>query len=490
MAEQSLKDKTVKGTFWSGIDNVANYVVSFVISIILARLLSPEDYGLIGIVLIFTGISETIINGGFVNALIRKKDVTEADYNTVFVINIVVSVLLYMLLFVSAPHIASFFYRSELVELTRLSSIRVVIGALALVPRVVLTKKLDFKTQTKITVITVTISGIIGVVLAFIGFGVWSLVIQGIVFSLLSVSCLYIFVQWKPIFIFSQESFKELFGFGWKVMTVGIIDCAWKEMYQVVVGKFYSPVTLGQYTRAKHFSQLFSSNLTSVVQRVTFPVLSEIQNEPARMVVAYRKMIKITMFVSTLSMFALGATSTPMIYCLIGAKWSEAATYLPWICISMSLYPLHAINLNMLQVQGRSDVLLTLEIIKKMILVIPLVICIYVGIYQMLIVNVFTGILCFFLNSYYTGKQLGYTSWMQIKDVAPSYAIAIGMALTIFFMKYLSISYFIIFPIQIIVGTTFVCLICERTGLEEYKELKEITLSYIKKLNNNKIKQI
>lgn len=484
MAEQSLKDKTVRGVAWSGIDNVANYAVSFVVSIVLARLLSPEDYGLIGIILIFTSISEAIINGGFVNALIRKKGATEADFNTVFITNLVISTLLYIILFFCAPFIASFFDRPALIELTRVSAVRIIIGAIALVPKVVLTKRIDFKTQTKITLISSITSGIVGMAMAFLGYGVWALVVQGIVFSSLSVICLFLFVKWIPKFIFSRNSFKELFGFGWKVMLTFLIDRIWKEMYQVVVGKFYSPATLGQYTRAKTFSQLFSSNLTDVVQRVTFPVLSEIQNEPTRMISAYRQMIKVTMFVSTVSMFAMGAVSLPMICCLIGPKWSEAATYLPLICIAGSLYPLQAINLNMLQVQGRSDILLILEIVKKLILVIPLLVCIFVGIQEMLIVNIVTSVICFFLNSYYTGKRLGYTSWMQIKDVAPSYGVATGMALSVYFFKYLPISYFIIFPIQIVVGTTFVWLVCERIGLSEYKEVKSIISSYIKKLKH------
>lgn len=482
MAEQSLKDKTVRGVAWSGIDNVANYTVSFVVSIVLARLLSPEDYGLIGIILIFTGISEAIVNGGFVNALIRKKGATEADFNTVFITNTVISTLLYFILFFSAPFIASFFDRPALIELARVSSVRIIIGAMALVPKVILTKRIDFKTQTKITLISSITSGIVGIAMAFLGFGVWALVVQGIVFSSLSAVCLFLFVKWIPKFIFSGNSFRELFGFGWKVMVTLLIDRIWKEMYQVVVGKFYSPATLGQYTRAKTFSQLFSTNITEVIQRVTFPVLSEIQNNPARMISAYRQMIKVTTFISAVLMFAMGATALPMICCLIGSKWSEAALYLPLICIAGSLYPLHAINLNMLQVQGRSDILLILEIVKKTILVIPLLVCIFVGIQEMLIVNIFTGIICFFLNSYYTGKRLGYTSWMQIKDVAPSYGVAIGMALAVYFFKYLPISYFIIFPIQIVVGVVFVWLVCEMIGLSEYKEVKNIITSYIKKL--------
>lgn len=261
-----------------------------------------------------------------------------------------------------------------------------------------------------------------------------------------------------------------------------LLDTVWKEMYQVVVGKAYSSATLGQYTRAKGFAQLFSQNLTGVVQRVTFPVLSEIQDDKTRMIAAYRNMIKVTMFVTAICMFAVGAVAEPLIYCLIGAKWHEAATYLPFICVSMSLYPLHAINLNMLQVQGRSDIYLVLEIVKKIIGLGPLAVCIFVGIRWMLIVNIVTGIISFFLNSYYTGKSLGYSSWMQIKDIAPSFGIAFLMAISVYFFKFLPVSYFIVLPIQVIVGVGLVWALCRVSKLEEYSEVKAIAMTYMNKI--------
>ena len=281
---------------------------------------------------------------------------------------------------------------------------------------------------------------------------------------------------------FSTKSFKELFGFGWKIMVGGLLDTTWKELYQVVVGKFYSPATLGQYTRAKGFSQLLSSNLTGVIQRVTYPVLSGIQDDKTRMMAAYRRIIKTTMFITAISMFALGAVSEPLLYCLIGPKWHDAATYLPLICIAGSLYPLHAINLNMLQVQGRSDIFLILEIIKKTIALGPLFVGAFVGIMPMLYTNLLTGIIAYFLNSYYTGKRLGYTSWMQIKDVAPSYGIAIAVALSVWFFKYLPISNWIILPIQIVVGSSVFFIICKLTKIKEYEEMKELLKPFVSKI--------
>lgn len=478
---EKLKDKTIKGVGWSTIDNVAQYGVTFVVSIVLARLLSPDDYGLLGLIAIFTAVCGTLINAGFTTALIRKKDATDDDYNTVFIVNLGMSLLLYGIIFFCSPLIAVFFQREELVWLTRVSSLGMIVGALSLVQQTRLTKRIDFKSQTKITIVASISSGIIGIALALMKFGVWALVAQALSSQLIRTVLLWHVNKWNPQLNFSKKSFHELFGFGWKMMVSGVIDTVWKELNQFVVGKFYSPATLGQYTRAKHFSQLLSSNLTSVVQRVTYPVLSNIQDDKQRMVNAYRRIIKTTMFVTAISMFFLGAISEPLLYCLIGPKWHEAATYLPLICVVGSTYPLHAINLNMLQVQGRSDLFLGLEIIKKIIAIGPLLIGAFVGIFPMLWASVIVNIIAYFLNSYYTGKLLGYSSWMQIKDVAPSYGIAAIVALSVFFMKYFPISNWIILPLQIVFGLFCFFLICWLTKNNEYMEIKNIVKPVINK---------
>lgn len=481
MAEQSLKDKTVKGVGWSAIDNVMQMGVTFVVSIVLARLLSPDDYGLLGLIAVVTAVCQTLINGGFTTALIRKKNATDEDYNTVFIVNLCMSLLLYVVVFIFSHAIADFFGRKELAALTRVASLGMIIGALALVQQTRLTKRIDFKTQTKITVVASVASGIIGIAMALLDYGVWALVAQHLSSQTLRTILLWFYNKWVPRLRFSSSSFHELFGFGWKMMLSGLLDTIWKELYQVVVGKFYSPASLGQYTRAKQFSTLFSSNLTSVIQRVTYPVLSNIQDDKERMVSAYRRIIKTTMFVTATSMFFLAAISEPLLYCLIGPKWHDAAIYLPLICISGSLYPLHAINLNMLQVQGRSDLFLGLEITKKIIGLIPLSVCIFYGILPMLYVNLVTGVICYFLNSYFPGKLLGYSSWMQLKDISTSYGLAIIMALSVYFLKFLPVSYWLILPVQLCVGLLIGLVFCKIARMEEYTELKTMITPFLKK---------
>lgn len=479
---ESLKNKTVSGVSWSAADAILGQGVTFVVGLVLARLLSPEEYGLIGIVTIFTTVMLGIVDSGFSNSLIRKQKVTYDDYCTLFYFNLAVSVLMFGLLFVGAPWIAHFFERPQLVKLVRVMGLLLIFQALSIVQNTSLTRRIDFKTKTKASLISAASSGVIGIVMAYLGCGVWSLVGQQLSRQLIYTLCLWAFNRWWPKIRFSIDSLKYMWGFGWKLLASGLLDNIWKEIHQAVVGKFYSPATLGQYTRSREYARLFSSNITSIVQRVSYPALSQIQDNKARMVSAYRRIIKCTMFVTTICMISLGAVAEPFIYCLIGPQWHIAATFLPLICISMSLYPLHAINLNMLQVQGRTDIFLYLEIVKKTIAVGPICLGIFVDIYWMLVGTIFTGIIAFFLNSYYTGKSLKYTSWMQLKDVAPSYGIALIIALSVYFLKYLPFSNWIILPIQIIVGAGVFFLVCETTKLEEYVEVKGIAMHYLSKI--------
>jgi len=473
MAE-SLKDKTVKGLGWSALDNAARYGMQFIIGIVLARLLSPDDYGLLGLVGIVTVVCTALVNCGFTTALIRKKDATDEDYNTAFICNLSMSLLLYVVIFLCAPWIAAFFEREELTALVRASSLGLIIGALGMVQQTRLTKRIDFKTQTKITIAATALSGIVGIGMALAGFGVWSLVAQQLMSQVATTLLLYIYNRWLPQFSFSKSSFHDLFGFGWKMMLSALLDAVWKELYQAVVGKFYNPATLGQYTRARHYANLFSSNLTTVVQRVTYPVLSNIQDDKERITYVYRRIIRMSMFITATLLFALAAVSEPLIYCMIGPKWHEASTYLPLICLNSTLYPLHAINLNMLQVQGRSDLFLGLEVIKKIITLVPLFIGAFVGIMPMLMANLVIGIIAYFLNSHYSGRLLGYSSWMQLRDIAPSYALAIAIALPVWFLKFLPLSYWIVLPMQIAVGATVFFACCKLFKMNEYKEIIDI----------------
>lgn len=481
MAEESLRSKTIKGVGWSAADAILGQGVSFIVGLVLARLLSPSEYGLIGIVMIFVTVLGGIVDSGFSQALIRKQDANDDDYNTMFYTNLLVSIVLYGGLALSSPLIAQFFAREELTALVPVMGLIVIINSLSLVQYTILTKRIDFKTKTKVSLISSLTSGVCGIICAYMGMGVWALVVQKLLQQSLYTIFLWIYNRWWPKLKFSRESFGYMWGFGWKLLLSGLLNNIWNQLYQVVVGKFYNPATLGQYSRAKEYANIFSSNLTMIVQRVSYPVLSNIQDDETRMVVAYRKVIKMTMFVTAICMISLGAVSEPLIVTLIGEKWLEAATYLPLICISMSLYPLHAINLNMLQVQGRSDIFLYLEIIKKVISVCPICLGIFVSIKAMLWGTICTGIISFFLNTYYTGKKLHYTSFMQLKDVSGSYLIAALIAVSVYFLKLLPLSSYTILAIQILVGIVVFFLLCEIFKPSEYTDLKGMAIKVIKR---------
>lgn len=482
--DNSLKNKTVKGVGWSFADNIVSLGISFLVGLVLARLLTPGEYGLIGLITVFIAVFNSIVDSGFSNALIRKNDANNVDYNTVFIVNMVLSIALFSLLFISAPAISRFFDEPQLVSLSRVMGSIVVINAFAIIQRTILVKRVDFKTQTKISLISSITSGVIGIGMAIQGFGVWSLAGQQISRQLVNTVFLWIFGHWWPKMQFSVQSFKELFGFGWKLLVSGLIDTVWKEIYQLVIGKFYNKEMLGYYTRAHQFGSLFSSNITTVIQRVSYPVLSSIQNDKERLKMAYQKVIKVTMLVTFTCMLGLAAIAKPMIIVLIGEKWLPCVVFLQIICFQMMLYPLHAINLNMLQVQGRSDLFLKLEIIKKFIAIVPIALGIFINIYWMLIGSVFTGFIAYYLNAYYSGIFLAYSIKEQIKDVMPSFIKALFMALIVYSVSFINISPYILLPVQLIIGAIVIFLLCEVSKPEEYLEIKQLVGRVLKKIKH------
>ena len=482
MPQESLKDKTIKGTAWSAADAFLGQGVAVRVGIVLARMLSPDEYGLIGICLVFTTVLNGIVDSGFSNALIRKRNVTDIDYNTMFLTNMTISTVLYVLLFIIAPIISTFFSRPELIDLIRTVGIILFANALSITQVTILTKRIDFKTKTKASLTSAILSGVIGIAMAIMGFGVWALVGQMLSKQILYTVCLWILNKWWPSFTFSFKSFHYMWGFGWKLMLSGLLNNIWNQLYQVVVGKCYSPATLGQFTKSNEYAGIFSSNLSVIIQRVSYPVLSELQDDKERMVEGYRRVIKMTMFVTAICMISLGAISEPLLYCMIGPQWHEAATYMPLICISMSLYPLHAINLNMLQVLGRSDIFLYLEIIKKIIGIVPICIGIFIDIYWMLLASIVSGIISLYLNSWYTGKKLDYGMIKQFRDIFPSYSIAYVIGLSVFFIKYLPLNNFLILSLQLAIGLVVCICLCECFKQSEYNEIK-ILLTKFKKRN-------
>lgn len=484
MPNNSLKNKVLKGVGWSATDNLLHQGISFIIGLILARILSPAEYGLIGLAMVVITILSSFVDGGFSSALIRKKDVSEADYNTMFVFNMVVSISAYILLYITAPLIARFM-EADITLLIRVLGVTLIIHAFAIVQNTNLSKNINFKIPAITTSISSIISGIAGVICAFNGWGVWALVVQQLSSAMIRVVVLWALNPWHPSIQFSGTSMRYIWSFGWKILLSQVLNQTWKQIYVIFVGKVYSPATLGQYSRARHYAQFVSSNLNGIVSKVTFPTLSTLQDNPGRMVEIYRRVIKVTMLVTVACTFTMAAISEPLIYCLIGEKWMEAASYLPYICVAVSLTPLHSINMNMLMIQNRSDIYLLLEIVRKIVAVLPIIVGMYFGIKWMLVGVIFTAVINYFLNSYYSGRNLNYSAWKQLKDVAPAYMVGSTVALSIYFLKYLPISNFIILPLQLIVGTVVLLTVCEISNLPEYVEIKNIVLDVLQKFKKN-----
>jgi teichuronic acid exporter len=478
----SLKQKTISGLLWSFIDNFSKLGLTFVIGIILARLLDPREFGLIGMITIFIALSQSLVDSGFTQALIRKKDCTQADYSTVFYFNLFIGIILYTVLFFSADAISRFFDEPQLLLIVQVVGLSIIVNAFTIVQRARLTKAINFKLQTKISIIASLSSGVIGIMMAYSGYGVWSLVFKTLLGFTITSFLLWIWNKWKPSFEFSRNSFKEMFSFGYKLLISGLIDTAYQNIYLLVIGKYFSAAELGFYTRADQFSNLPSKNITSVIQRVSYPVLAEIQHDIPRLKTAYQKIIKSTMLITFVSMIILAAVAKPLVLTLVGEKWLPSVIYLQLLSFGGMLYPLHAVNLNMLNVQGRSDLFLRLEIIKKILAIPVIVVGVLLGIKAMIVGMIIISMIAFFLNSYYSGQHIGYSSMQQLKDILPSFILAIFIgSITHLIGAFLILPNYLILIIQLIAGGGFFILITELFKMQDYLFVKEIFLDKVLK---------
>lgn len=424
---ESLKKQTISGVIWSSIERFSVQGIQFFIMIIMARLLTPNDYGLVGMLTIFIAIAQTLIDSGFSQALIRKQNRTETDNSTVFYFNIVVGLFIYLIFYIAAPWVADFYQTSSLTSIMRVISLGVIFNSLAVVQRALLTIRLDFKTQAKASLLAAILSGITGIIMAYIGFGVWSIVTQQLTNLSLNTLLLWIFAKWYPRGKFSKNSFRELFSFGSKLLASGLLDTLYRNIYLIVIGKLFTASKLGYYTRAQQFSDFPSSNLTGILQRVTYPVLCKIQDDKEKLAHAYRKILKISAFIIFPLMVGLSAVAEPFILLLLKEQWHFAAIILQIICFSAMWYPIHAINLNLLQVEGRSDLFLRLEIIKKILGVFILCLTIPLGLISMCYGQIASSLIALTINTYYTGKLINVGFIRQMKDLTPTLVLVLTM---------------------------------------------------------------
>lgn len=447
-----IKNKAIKGFFWSTTDILSKYGLNFIIQIVLARLLLPEDFGIIGMITIFITISQSLIDSGFSSALIREKAPTQSDFSTVFFFNLVTSITLYSLLFFSSDLIGIFFSEPKLPDIIKILSLVIIINSFGLIQRTILIRNIDFKTQTKVSIISSVFSGIISILLAYLGFGVWSLVVRTIIMQLLQAILLSLHNKWIPIFDFNRKSFIRLFSFGWKIMVSGLINTLYLNVYTLIIGKFFTTIDLGFYTNARQITDVAANTITISVQKVSYPILSSINEEPYKILTFFKKTISGMMFINCFLMFFLIGSADSLIPFVFGENWLPSVPYFKILCASKMLFPLHVINLNILQVKGRSDLFLKLEIIKKAIgaSFITLAIVFDLGITGLLWTGVISSVISFFINSHYSDKLLGYSTWNQIKDIFPAFIISLTMGFVVYLTgSLLKSSYFIELLIQL-----------------------------------------
>ncbi len=478
----NLTEQTTKGVFWSFFENFSVQAIQFILGLIMARLLSPQEYGIIGMLAIFMAIAQVFVESGFSNALIRNNKRTELDFSTAFFFNVVVGAVAYLILFVASPLIADFFDLPILEDLTKVICLNVFINSLGIVQRAKFTINIDFKRQAKATTSSVLISGILGIYLAYTGLGVWALVIQSVFRNSLNVALLWLMSRWVPKLQFSWTSFKEMWNYGYKLLISGLINTGYNELTTLIIGKFFSASSLGNYTRAKQFAQFPSQNLTSVLGRVTFPILSNIQDDDARLERVYRKYLRLMAFIVFPLMIGLAALSEPLILIILTDKWEACIPLLQIICLYMIWYPIHSLNLNLLQVKGRSDLFLKLEIIKKTIGIISLIITVPLGLIYLVIAGVFTSIIALVINTHYTGKLLNLGFWTQMKDITPTLLLSLFMGVTVLGSTYIlpDILWLQLF-VGIFTGVIVYTGIAYIFKMQEFTELLSLVKSKLKK---------
>ncbi|MFU1633695.1 lipopolysaccharide biosynthesis protein [Aeromonas veronii] len=423
-----LATKAKKGLQWSALERFLTQGIQIAITLYLARLLGPTAFGLVGMLAVFIAIANVFVDSGFTSALIRKTDRTESDLVTAFYYNIGMAGLCYLALYVSAPFVADFYQQQELQTLLRVLGLTVLINSFTLIPRVKLNVAMDFKTQAKISVLSVLVSGPTAIILAINGYGVWALVTQ----TLLNASCatllFNIFSPWLPRGCITKNAFSYLFSYGSKLLLSALLDVTYNNLYQIIIGKKFSPAVVGQFSQANQLASVPTTTLTGIIQRVTFPLFSQLQDDPDRMANAYRKTLKLSALVIFPLIVGLGLIAKPLLTSLLGEQWQGTAALLTVLCFGYMLYPIHSINLNLLQVTGRSDLFLKLEVIKKIIGVTVLLISIPYGVLAMCIGFTLTSYLALLLNTYYTAKFTHLSQWRQCKDILPIWLAVIFSA--------------------------------------------------------------
>lgn len=479
---ESLKKKAIKSFNWSLFEGFSSQGITFVVGIVLARILSPSDFGLVGLITVFVVVSNSIVESGLSNALIRKTDATNKDFSTVFFINITLAAFIYVLFFLISSFISDFFNEPRLKNLIRVSTIALVINSWVIIQRTLLVKDLNFKLQSIISFIASFFSGLIAVIMVYNKFGVWSLVFLTISKQLINCILLWVTSKWRPIMVFSKSSFNELFDYGYKLLIANLINSIYQNIYYVIIGKVFTPTSLGYFTRADSFQKPFSSNIALGIRRISFPILSGLQNDDFQLKMKFKKFIRFSILLSSIVLFCIAGIAKPIVLILVGEKWFPSIFYLKLLCVPGILYPLQILNLNLLNIKGFSNLNLKLEIVKKIVLIPVLFIVTFKGIDALLYSLVVFSIVEFFINSIYTYKLINYSLMEQLKDIFPFILISIISFFLVSIITLFDLNSIFTIVIQMFVMFFYYALIVMFSEISEFKEIKNIIYLRIRKI--------
>lgn len=469
MAEKNFKGKVLNGLFWKLLEQTGYQGIQFVVALVLARLMSPEEYGTISLIMIFITIANTFIQSGFATALIQKKEIKEADYSSVFWLTLGMSVLCYGLLYLAAPWISAYYRTPVLTALVRLMGLVLFPGAVISIQTAFVSRTLQFRLLFKSTMLAVLASGAVSIGMAVAGLGVWAMAAQQLVYYLVLMLSLFFIVRWVPRWIFSFGEIRELFSFGWKILVSGLIDTVWQNIYGLVIGKQYSNAELGIYNRGEQFPKLLTTNLNAVIQSVLLPAYAQLQEERGALKNAARRSVRLSGFLVFPMMAGMLAVARPLVLLLLTEKWIAAVPYLCIMCVNYAILPIHSINLQLLNAQGRSDLFLKLEILKKLLGIVILLLSLPLGIFPMLLLKLADEYICLVINAWPNRRLLDYGPLQQLRDLLPSILCSLVMGFGVAMLQRLPLTPLPMLLLQILAGVLLYLLLSLILNREELR---------------------
>jgi len=449
---ETKKENILSNFIWRFLERCGAQGVEFIVTLVLARLLAPEVYGTIALVTVFIAITQVFVDSGLANALIQKKDADDVDFSTVFFFNLSFCIVLYLLLFLAAPFIAKFYNDLSLVPVIRVLGLVIVISGLKNVQQAYVSRNLIFKKFFFATLGGTIGAAVVGITMAYLGYGVWALVIQQIVNTLVDAVILWIMVKWRPKFIFSFSRLKSLLSYGWKFLASGLLDAIYNNLRQLIIGKMYTASDLAFYNKGKQFPYLIITNINISIDSVLFPVMSKAQDKREQVKKLTRQSIKISTYVIAPLMIGMAAVAPTMIEVLLTDKWLSCVPYLRIFCIIYIFYPIHTANLNAIKAMGRSDLFLKLEVCKKVIGVVLLLLTMNHGVMAMAYSLLISSFASQIINAWPNRKLLNYSYLEQLKDILPSIVLAIGMGLIVNSVRSVNVPSMVLLLVQIVLG--------------------------------------